>query len=91
MDWRGDAMNNLIARVVSVTSQYQPLAAKRTVATITLSAPPANSHSVYLQGDTGQDVPLVPGEWHIFQRVNLAEIRLKGTAGDKVTVVGGTW
>jgi len=84
-------MNNLIARIISVTSQYQPLASERLVATITLSAPPGNSHPVYLQGDTGQDVPLVPGEWHIFQRVNLAEIRLKGTAGDKVTVVGGTW
>jgi hypothetical protein len=84
-------MNNLIARVISVTSQYQPLAAGRLVATITLSAPPANSHPVYLQGDSGQDVPLVPGEWHLFQRVNLADIRIKGTSGDTVTVIGGTW
>ncbi|HOQ06140.1 MAG TPA: hypothetical protein PKY88_13115, partial [Anaerohalosphaeraceae bacterium] len=75
-------MNNLIARVISVTPQYQPLASKRLVATITLSAPPANSQPVYLKGDSGQDVPLVPGEWHTFQRVNLAEIRIKGTAGD---------
>lgn len=84
-------MNNLIARVISVTSQYQPLATGRLVATITLSAPPANANPVYLQGDTDQDVPLVPGEWHIFHRVNLAEIRIKGTAGDSVTVIGGTW
>ncbi|HOQ06007.1 MAG TPA: hypothetical protein PKY88_12430, partial [Anaerohalosphaeraceae bacterium] len=75
-------MNNLIARIISVTSQYQPLVPERLVATITLSAPPTNASPVYIQGDSGQDVPLVPGEWHLFQRVNLAEIRIKGTAGD---------
>lgn len=84
-------MNNLIARIISVTSQYQPLATERLVATITLSTPPGNAHPVYLLGDAGQDVPLVPGEWHLFQHVNLAEIRIKGTAGDTVTVIGGTW
>lgn len=84
-------MNNLIARVISITAQYQPLAAGRLVATITLSAPPANSHPVYLQGDSGQDVPLIPGEWHIFQRVDLSKIRVKGTVGNTVTILGGTW
>ncbi|HPP54826.1 MAG TPA: hypothetical protein PK777_17860 [Thermoguttaceae bacterium] len=84
-------MNNLIARIISVTSQYQPLATERLVATITLSAPPGNGNPIFLQGDSGQDVPLVPGEWHLFQHVNLAEIRIKGMAGDTVTVIGGTW
>ena len=43
------------------------------------------------EGDEGADVPWVPGEWHEFNRVNLAEVQVKGTPGDIVTVVGGTW
>lgn len=84
-------MNNLIARVIPVTAQYQPLTSARVVATISLTARPSNANPVYLQGDTGQDVPLAAGEWHTFEHINLAEIRIKGTAGDTVTVIGGTW
>ena len=35
--------------------------------------------------------PLVPGEWHTLHRVDLAEIQVKGSAGDTVTINGGTW
>jgi len=45
----------------------------------------------YLQGDSGQEVPLAPGEWHRLERVNLADIQVKGSVGDKLTVIGGTW
>jgi len=75
-------MSNVIARKIEVTAEYQPLAAQQTVATVTVSAPPANVADVCLLGDTGDDVPLAPGEWHTFRSVDLADI---------VTVVGGTW
>lgn len=85
-------MNNVVMRKIVVMADYQPLSAKsREVASVELSTPPANAGTVFFQGDDGSDVPWVPGEWHEFKRVNLAEIKVKGTPGDLVTVVGGTW
>jgi hypothetical protein len=46
---------------------------------------------VYFRGDDGSDVPWISGEWHSLKSVDLADIYIKGTAGDVVTVVGGTW
>ena len=84
-------MNNVVIRKATVTAGYQPLAAVKTVASVTVSCPPTNSGNVCFLGDDGSDVPWVPGEWHEFKAVNLAEIQIKGTAGDIVTVVGGSW
>ena len=84
-------MNNVLMRKIDVTGDYAPLAASTTVASVTISCPPANSGTVYFKGDDGSDVPWIPGEWHDFQSVNLAEIEVKGTPGDTVTLVGGTW
>jgi len=84
-------MNNVIMRKLVLTADYQPLAAERVVGSFTISAPPGNAGNVVFQGDQGADVPWVPGEWHEFNRVNLTEVQVKGTPGDIVTVVGGTW
>lgn len=84
-------MNNTIMRKITVGSGYQPLAAVRTVISGTISCPPTNGGPVYFKGDNGTDVPWVQGEWHEFVAVNLADIQVKGTPGDVVTVVGGTW
>jgi len=84
-------MNNVLMRKVVVTNQYQPLAANAAVVSVEVSTPPSNAGPVYFQGDDGSDVPWVPGEWHPFQRVDIAQIKVKGTPGDIVTVVGGTW
>ena len=84
-------MNNVIARKVTVTTSWQALASEKTVASVTVTAPTYNSGNVLLKGDTGNEVPLEPGEWHEFKSVNLADIEVKGTADDTVTVVGGTW
>ena len=83
--------NNVLMRKVVVTDAYQPLTAASTVVTVTVSALPSNAGQVYLRGDDGSDVPWIPGEWHEFRSVDLAEIEIKGTPGDVVTVVGGTW
>ena len=84
-------MNNVIMRKVTVGAAYAPLATTTVVASVTISTPPGNSGTVYFKGDDGSDVPYVPGEWHDFRSVNLAEIEVKGTPGDSVTIIGGTW
>lgn len=84
-------MNNTYFAKVNVTADYQALAAGRTVLTVTLSALPTNSDAVYLRNSAGQEVPLVPGEWHALVGVDLADLQVKGTVGDSVTLVGGTW
>lgn len=84
-------MNNTIMRAIEVTDQFQPLVQDRLVGSITISCPPTNTNDVIFLGDDGSEVPWLPGEWHSFQRIDLAEVQVKGTPGDVVTVVGGTW
>ncbi len=84
-------MNNTIMRKIDVTAAYQPLVAEQIVATVTVSCPPTNAAVVYFNGDDGSDVPWQPGEWHELRQVDLSAIRMKGAAGDTVTLIGGTW
>jgi hypothetical protein len=85
-------MHNVLMRKVVLTAVYQPLSAKsREVASVEVSTPPTNTAVVYFRGDDGTDVPWVPGEYHAFLRINLADLKVKGTPGDVVTLVGGTW
>jgi hypothetical protein len=84
-------MNNLIMRKVNVTSSFQSLVPSRLVGSVTVSAPPTNAANVFFRGDDGSEVPWVPGEWHSFRSINLAQLEVKGNTGDLVTVVGGTW
>jgi hypothetical protein len=84
-------MNSTIMRRVTVTADYQPLSAERLVGSFEISAVPGNSGSVLFRGDDGSDVPWVPGEYHALYRVDLARILAKGTPGDAITVIGGTW
>ena len=84
-------MNNIIMRKIGVSESYTPLAAEKTVVTVTISAVPTNVGNVFFKGDDGSDVPWSPGEWHTLKSVNLADIQIKGTVGDIVTIVGGTW
>jgi hypothetical protein len=84
-------MNNVIMRKVNVGATYQPLVAAPLVGTFTVSCPPTNAAVVYFKGDDGSDVPWVPGQWHEFVRIDLGDLQVKGTVGDCVTVVGGSW
>jgi len=84
-------MNNVVMRKITVTGDYQPLISGSLVASVTISTPPTNAGNVLFKGDDGSDVPWVPGEWHEFRSVELATIQVKGTSGDVVTLVGGTW
>jgi len=61
------------------------------VATVDINCPPGNVGNVLFKTPDDTDVPWVPGEWHNLVGVNLADIQIKGTVGDTVTIVGGTW
>jgi len=84
-------MHNFVMRKITVTADYQPLVSGSLVASVTISTPPTNSANVLFKGDDGSDVAFVPGEWHEFRSIELASVQVKGTPGDVVTVVGGTW
>jgi hypothetical protein len=84
-------VNSTIMRRIPVTADYQPLSAVALVGSFEISAVPTNAASVFFQGDDGSDVPWMPGEYHAVYRVDLSRILAKGTPGDQVTVIGGTW
>lgn len=84
-------MNNIVQRRIVLTADWQPLCAWPLIASVDVSCPPMNAGVVWFQGDDGSEVPWIPGEWHQFQRVDLASIRVRGTVGDAVTIIGGTW
>ena len=88
-------MNNVIMRTITLTDQYQPLSSKtQEIGSVDVTAVPGNQGPVYFVcGDplSQAGVAWISGEWHSFTRVNLAEIKVRGTVGDKVTVIGGTW
>ena len=84
-------MNNVFMRRIDVTAEYTPLVSERTVLTVTISAPPTNSANVFFKGDDGSDVMWLAGEYHAFCSINLAELQVKGTPGDVVTIIGGSW
>ena len=84
-------MHNVVMRKITVTGEYQPLVSSSLVASVTISTPPTNGGNVLFKGDDGSDVPWVAGEWHQFESIDLSAVQVKGTPGDVVTVVGGTW
>ena len=84
-------MNNIVQRRIVLDGSWQALAAAPLIATVDISCLPSNTGPVSFQGDDGSEVPWIPGEWHQFVSVDLAAIRVRGTIGDALTVIGGTW
>lgn len=87
-------MNNAIMRTVDVTTEWAALSSGSMRFSGTISALPANAAAVEFRSRTdadGESVNWIAGEYHDFNGVDLATIQIKGQAGDKVTLVGGTW
>ena len=84
-------MNNVIMRRIVVTPDFAPLSSGQLIGSVEISASPLNSAAVVFEGDNGDEVEWLPGEYHSFRRVDLSSIRLRGASGDVVTIVGGTW
>ena len=85
-------MNNVVMRTIPLTAEFRPLSAQEVeVASVDITAPPSNQQPVIFAGDDGSEVAFIPGEFHLFWRVNLGAIRVRGNPGDVLTLVGGTW
>lgn len=84
-------MHNPILRTVAVTASWKPLTPVPLVGTVDISAPPANSGNVEFAADDGGETFFIPGETHTFKRLDLSGLRIRGTPGDQVTIIGGTW
>ena len=83
--------NNLIIRRFEVKPEFRRLSEVEVIGTVDISTPPFNSAPVFLKGDNGDEVVMVPGECHAFQRISLSDIWIRGDEGNIVTVIGGTW
>ena len=84
-------MNNVVMFSFELSGEYRPLSEQPLVASVDISAPPDNTDSILFRGMDGRDVIWIRGEWHTMIRVDLSTIYVKGTLGDVVSVVGGTW
>ncbi len=82
--------NNAFMKQIAVAEQSQPLG-ENAVYTVDVSCPPSNTAPVYVRADGGEEVPWIPGEYHNLRRIRLSEISVRGTPGDVVSIVGGTW
>lgn len=78
-------------RRVVLTPEYRPLSQNHEIVSVEISAMPTNAGQTLFKGDTGDDVPWIPGEFHSFRNIDLSSMEVKGTAGDIVTVIGGSW
>lgn len=83
--------NNVILRVFELAEAFRPLSDKPLTATVTVSAPPSNSGPVYLRAGEGEEAFLINGECHALTRIDLHALEARGTPGDVLTVIGGTW
>lgn len=84
-------MNNVVMKTINLNGAWQALSATPLIASVTVSCPPTNTAVAYFLGDGGAAVPWQQGEWHEFKNVDLSTIKVTGTPGDVVTVIGGTW
>jgi hypothetical protein len=84
--------NNLILRRIEATPEWRPLSPVPLVGTVDLSAPPSNSGPVFLRAGPGEEVYLIPSEYHQLVRVALDSIEVRSdTPGNEITLIGGTW
>ena len=84
-------MNNSIFIEKDVTAGFQKLSDAELVASGELMTPPGNAADVEVKGSNASAVHFKAGQSNPFRSINLAEIQFKGTAGDKIVFVGGTW
>lgn len=82
--------NGILLRQITVTATFQPLGGNE-VFTVDVSCPPTNSGPVYFKTGTGPEIPWCSSEWHRLVRIKLKDVSVRGTPGDVVSLVGGTW
>lgn len=84
-------MRNVFMKSITVTAVFQKLMDVPTVLTVTITAGPANAQPLQFRVDGGAIANWPKGVSHTLVGVDLSRIEVKGTAGDTVLIVGGTW
>ncbi len=85
---------SIIARKMVLTSAFATVETESCFGSVTVTASPDNQDVVLIDSDdaVGDDVPLQPGEFHRFEDIDLATLKIKlgpaGAANDYVTVLG---
>lgn len=82
--------NNILMRQLTLGEVAQALGGDE-VFTVDVSCPAANTAPVYFKIGAADEMPWQPGAQHNLRRIRLSDITVRGTAGDKVDLVGGTW
>ena len=73
------------------TDAWQRLSDKALVASGELMAPPSNAAAVAVKGGNGgAGVHFLPGQSNRLRSIDLSEIEVRGTVGDRIVFVGGT-
>jgi len=83
-------VNNPVIMRVELATNAAPFVPKRLVATFSLVAPQGNSADVVVSDGKGGSADLPPGSQFRFEKVDLAELSVRGKAGEEVFVVGHT-
>ena len=79
------------AKKIVLTAVYARVSDVAMVVSAIITCPSTNAGPVYIKGDDAADVPMAPGDWYPIKHVDLNELEVKGTVGDVLTVIGGTW
>jgi hypothetical protein len=82
--------NSVFMRQITLTAVHQPLGGNE-VYSVDISCPPTNSGPTFFKVGAGAEVRWLASEWHAFRRIKLSDITVRGTPGDVVSIVGGTW
>jgi len=83
---------SLLSRKVVLAANYAAVSATAALGSVRLLAAADNAGVAYIRGDDGvTDVPIPKGVDFQLNGVDLADIHLKGTPGDVVVVIGGTF
>lgn len=82
----------MFSSTVTLTTSYVSLGSSLTFATVhgatyRVRFAPTNTHTGYIEGDDGSDVPMSPGEWLVLNGAAARALKVKGTASEKVDVV----
>ena len=77
-----------VLRTITLGASYAPLSVVPLIGNFTITAIGSNSGPCYFLGDDASDVIVAVNNWFEFVGVDLAALQMKGTPGDKVTVIG---
>lgn len=83
-------MRNIVLIRSDLAEDAKPLSDSPLVATFTLAAAHTNTMDATLTDGRGTEIQVAPGAQFRFERVNLADLLVRGKGGEVMYVVGHT-